>query len=206
MSKVELTSANNLRFLCKCPRSCPPTCEEEEPVYGYKVEDGRRVFGIIGKKNVVEEINSYRDQTDFSIIMKSLNPDMSDFEQFGNLVDNVIPAIGSVQDMISYEQILKDEFAQLPLKVKNKYGNDYESFARSLIDGSFVDYVRSEYQPQQGVEGVADNGIAGNNGMEGNSDGNADGRTASNGSTFDKLNRELESLKQQIDATRKGGE
>lgn len=202
MSKAELMSANNLRFLRECPRSCAPAGEEEEPVYGYKVEDGRRVFGVVGKKNVVEEINSYREQTDFSIIMKSLNPDMSDFEQFGNLVDNVIPAIGSVQDMVSYEQILKDEFAQLPLKVKNKYGNDYESFARDVVGGGFVDYVKEEYKPQQGVKGVTDNGVAGDNGMERAANGNA----GSSAKTLDELNRELENLKQQVARSGKEGE
>lgn len=202
MNKAESMLANNLRFLRKCARSCAPAGEEEEPVYGYKVEGGRRVFGVVGKKNVVAEINSYRDQTDFSIIMKSLNPDMSDFEQFGNLIDNVIPALGGVQDMISYEQILKDEFAQLPLKVKNKYGNDYESFARDVVVGGFVDYVNKEYQSHQGVEGVTNDSVAGDNGMERAANGNA----GSGGKTLDQLNRELEGLKQQIARSGKGGE
>lgn len=202
MSKVDLTSGNSLRFLRKCARSCAPAGEEEEPVYGYKVVDGRRVFGVVGKKNVVEEINSYRDQTDFSIIMKSLNPDMSDFEQFGNLVDNVIPALGGIQDMISYEQILKEEFAQLPLKVKNKYGNDYESFARDVVSGGFVDYIRTEYQPEQSVKGVTDNGVASDNGVE----RAASADIGSGGKTIEQLNRELENLKQQIVGSGKGGE
>lgn len=157
-----------LRVIMKPPKINPTplklTCNE----YGYYVDEVTRMktFGVIGKRDLQEFINSFVDCCDYSVIMKSLSPSVAEFEDFEDVLE-IADNIHDVNDVLSYSSVLSEQFNLLPLEVKEHYGNNYELFARDVIGGGFADFVAKKYQPVEGSQSPSVDPVADSEGFQG---------------------------------------
>lgn len=144
--------------------NCKLVCNE----YGYFVDDKTKLktFGVVGKRQLQDFINSFRDCCDYSLIMKSLMPSPAEFDDFEGIL-NVADKIHDVNDVLAYSSVLSEQFNLLPLEVKKHYANNYELFARDVISGGFADFVTKEYQPVESSQGSSDNSAADSQGVQG---------------------------------------
>lgn len=134
--------------------------EDDEPVYGYYTsKEGRRVFGVVGKRNVVDEVNANRDQTDFSVLRKMFERrEISAAEIVKQSFGDLSNLSNGYLDALAVASEAQDLFAELPLEVRQKYDNDIFNFARSLDSGEFSKYLsqsEEDSQTSQSVDSVA---------------------------------------------------
>lgn len=165
------------------------------PEYGMYIDkDGDRVFGVVGKRDCAADVQSYLEQSDYSLIMKSLNPSKEDFDGYSDIVD-MVESIDPT-DLIAVSRLSKNlelAFNELPIKEKEYYGNNPKQFAASALRGEFTDRVAKKYE-QFEIKQAARPPVT-------DSNGNSDELTA--------LRKELEMLRGKIEQTSKleqGGE
>lgn len=125
--------------------------DEEEPVYGYYIsEDGSRQFGVVGRRNIVDMLQESRAESDFVILRKMFERNeisaseivKNSFGDLENLSDGYLDALAVASEA-------QDLFSELPLEVRNKYGNDIFNFARSLDSGEFAQYLSESEKDSQ---------------------------------------------------------
>ena len=107
------------------PEQSSLSCSMEEDVFDYYFDDnGERKFGVVGKKNVYDEIQRYKDSTDFTLLKQFLldNPDGKDFGIYGERPD----IISDVNDMAMYLESANELYNSLPDVIKDKYKNMLE--------------------------------------------------------------------------------
>lgn len=107
------------------PEQSSLSCSMEEDVFDYYFDaNGERQFGVVGKKNVYDEIQRYKDSTDFTLLKQFLldNPDGKDFGIYGERPD----IISDVNDMAMYLESANELYNSLPQVIKDKYKNMLE--------------------------------------------------------------------------------
>lgn len=126
--------------------------------YGFYVDDdGKRVFGVIGEKNIKEEVESYRELVDYSLIMRELNPPVSSFEEMSDYMEQFQGVdFSDPLTVVAVAETLKNDFDTLPLEVRQKYANDPAKFTADFIGGGISSELNSERkQRQEAVDEVS---------------------------------------------------
>lgn len=174
-------------------------------IYGYFLNDKKlKEFGVLDTIDVREDIQAALPTCDYTLIMKALNPSRIDFNDFDDVIE-LAGAIDDPIDAVGLVDVLAEQFKQLPLEVKEHYGNDYAVFAHDLIRGGFADFVAEKYGTEQGSQSIADSGFASDNGVE-KSDAGRTKTAGRNDVDLDVLRRQLDEVKQKLDGTGKEGE
>lgn len=169
-----------------------------EPVEGEKIDsvidrfgmyinnEGDHVFGVIGKTDCSADINSYLEQSDYSLIMSALNPAVSDFSYADDIIDMVCSIDPS--DLIAVSRLSKNlelAFDELPLKEREFYENNPRKFTADVLRGEFADRIakdREQLEIKQVTRPSADFSV-----------GNSDELTA--------LRKELDAVRAKIEQT-----
>ena len=184
----------NRRFL---PPPPVPTVAfpDKEPVYGFFVKDGERIFGKISEKDLVAEVSSYLDQCDYTLIMEQLgaNGSMADFERLQDVMDQYQGYdFSDPLSLVDALENLREDFDRLPAKLKEKYANNPTVFTRAVIDGEFARDVDSYSSDLEKVlKNVVDQGV---------------GVAQQGRSDADELERRIDDLEKRIQATQGKGE
>lgn len=128
----------------------PPT-QEFSPIidrYGYYFDEknGERLFGVIGQKDIQADIQSELAGCDYQLIMRGLNPSISDFDT--DMLDDILEGIPPIDpkdplSAIAMRENLKIAYDKMPAEVKARYGNNKYLFANSIVNGEFADYFDS---------------------------------------------------------------
>lgn len=140
--------------------------------YGYVVKNGEKIFDKIGEIDAQIDINSFLESCDYRIIMDALIRQCGadfDFDSLKTMIADI-----DFTDPISvaaYMEILGDEFAALPVGVKNHYENNPRKFARDCIGGGAVDFINTFCVVDDGSEKTVADPVggetaAGNNGRQ----------------------------------------
>lgn len=114
--------------------------------YGFLVDDhGCKVFGVIGEKNIKEEVESYRGLVDYSIIMKELNPPISSFDEMSDYMEQFQGVdFSDPLTVVAVSETLKNDFDSLPLEIRKKYANDPTKFTADFIGGGIASELTQE--------------------------------------------------------------
>lgn len=174
-------------------------------IYGYFLNNKKlKEFGVLDTIDVREDIQAALPTCDYTLIMKALHPSGVDFDDFDDIIE-LAGAIEDPLDAVGLGDVLAEQFKQLPLEVKEHYGNDYAVFAHDLIGGGFADFVVEKYGTEQGSQSVTDVGFTSHNGLEESDTGRAKA-VGRNDVDLDVLRRQLDEVKQKLDGTGKEGE
>lgn len=158
--------------------------------YGmYIDENGDRVFGVIGKTDCSADVNSYLEQSDYTLIMSAFNPSSSDFD----FADDIFEMVNSVDptDLIAVSRLTKNlelAFDELPQKEREFYGNNPRKFTADVVRGEFADRItkdREQLEIKQVARSPVDVPV-----------GNSDEFTA--------LRKELDAVRAKIEQTSSG--
>lgn len=119
--------------------------------YGFYIDDeGKRVFGVIGERNVKEEVESFRELVDYSIIMRELNPPVSTFDEMSDYMEQFQGVdFSDPLTVVAVAETLKNDFDTLPLEVRQKYANDPAKFTTDFIGGSVGAELTAERKQRQ---------------------------------------------------------
>lgn len=182
-----------------CMHSDPNFGREVSPLsnrYGYFLnEENRKEFGVLDKLDVRDAIQAELENCDYRQIMAVLNPDLTEFEDFDDVIE-LAARMSDPLDVVELTGVLKEEFTAFPVAVKEHYGNDYEVFARDIIGGGFADFVAEKYGFKQGSQSVADDSNASGVGDKKADDGNGGVRTVDDALAVTR--RQLDEVKQQL--------
>lgn len=122
--------------------ACNPGSPEKIKYSAKVLPDGKIELTPSGKINIQDYINSFRETCDINVIIRRLkNGDMSAMEAF-----KASPFYGdSTQFPKSYNEFLQvfinaqTEFANLPIDVKQKFGNDVNQFIAQIGQKEWFD-------------------------------------------------------------------
>lgn len=116
---------------------------QDEYGYYYDENERKRVFGVVGKKNLYEDILSHKDATDIRYIKEVLlnggAPELTD-EMFGD-ISSISP---DLLDNLQKAELGRDMFNNLPVEIRQKYGNDIYKFAMEYKQEDLLEYVKSK--------------------------------------------------------------
>lgn len=130
----------------KYAKVCDPNNFVSDPgskvhvVYEPKVlPNGEILLSEVGKEDIQDYINSFRDQTDMAYILKQLAKGDT------SVLSNAVPSYGdftnapsSFADALQMVMDAESKFNKLPLDVRNKFDNDFRKwFATSGNDDWF---------------------------------------------------------------------
>lgn len=133
--------------------------------YGYKVEDGEKVFDKIGEIDAQADIQSYLESCDYRLIMESICKQIGgslndfDFDSFNTLVSGI--DVSDPISVASYMEILQDEFGALPKEIKEHYENNPRLFARDCVGGGAVDFINTLRKSHDGSQQTVENPASG---------------------------------------------
>lgn len=120
--------------------------------YYYDEEKRTRVFGVVDKKNVYEDIQSHLCECDNEFVKQHLLEHGSDIippELFGDCVDVHQDLLESINRVRS----ARDLFNALPANFREKYGNDMERFALEFNPKDFeIIEPITKKEPKEEVE------------------------------------------------------
>lgn len=102
------------------------SCDKEVDEFGYYFDDdGVRCFGVIGKRNVYDEIQRDKDSTDFSMLKAYLMAHSDSYRDKG-IYGERPDILSDVNDMAVYLRSANDLYNSLPDVIKDKYKNMIE--------------------------------------------------------------------------------
>lgn len=129
------------------------TFTKEVNEYGYYFDEveNERKFGVVGKKNVYDDIQSHLDSTDVTYIKKLL------LDNGGEVLDDTCFGDTTLcsKDLLTnlnFADNARQLFNSLPTKIREKYGNDIYRFAKDYKQSDF-----DELYPQKAVKEVKKN-------------------------------------------------
>lgn len=129
------------------------TFSPEVVEYGYYYDETekKRVFGQVGKRNVYLDIQAHANETDIKYIKElllgggapELTPDMyADVSHISNdLLENLMQA-----------EYARDCFNNLPMPIREKYSNDFHTFAKDFKMSDFDELIKSKLERKPVVE------------------------------------------------------
>lgn len=176
--------------------------------YGYYLDKEKgKQFGVLSEYSASERVNSFKDQCDYTLIMNELVKQDIRFEDFARTVELSDMLESGQYSLFDALDVVQEQFAAMPLEVKEKYENNYELFARDLVGGGFVDFIGEKYGRKAFVESVADGGESSDSSVEdpAGSVGGVDGYQTV-GKSAGRDNGELERLRREVEELRKSGE
>lgn len=127
------------------------TFSKVENDYGYYYDDIKkeRVFGVVGQRNIYEEIQSQKDATDMSFIKNHLLENGSDIIDESLFADVSSVAPDLLQNLCRMETA-KQSFDCLPAKLRERYGNDIYRFAREYKQDDLAEFLPKTINNPQG--------------------------------------------------------
>lgn len=116
-----------------------PGTPEKTVFSGKYDDDGKLVVVPVGKINLYEEIQTYRDSVDInSILDRFAAGDDSSLQKVSGFFADVSELPDSYVGFFNMIQECKDFFEKLPSATKEKYGNNFESFMASAEANDFL--------------------------------------------------------------------
>lgn len=128
-----------------------------------------------GEHNVYDEIQSYREGCDLAAILQSFGNECPRFNPLGfeeaEGFVNDFSDISSLGDLVNDGEAVKQFFNELPLEVRNCFGNSVHKFARDFTSEGFLQNLRQAFNvppdPQPTPDPAPDSGSSGNSGNAG---------------------------------------
>ena len=102
--------------------------DETEPIYSPKiVADGRIELEVTGKRDIQQEIDSWREHTDMSYILRQMAAGqyepkyIGSYGDFTNMPETMAEAMQLMLDA-------ENAFHELPIETQNKFDNNYRKW------------------------------------------------------------------------------
>lgn len=135
----------------------PDTNNGIEPVYTKQVnKDGSVEFVKTGEKNLYEEIQSYKDDTDINFIIARCVKDgtLSLLADNGRSSVDVSMLPDNFLDLYNLSERLKSEFLTLPVEERELFNNSPILYIDKRIDGSAVKMI-SDFRNSLSIKEVS---------------------------------------------------
>lgn len=102
-----------------------------------------------GEHNVYNEIQSYREGCDLAAILQSFGNECPRFNPLGfeeaEGFVNDFSNVSTLGDLVNDGESIKQFFNDLPLEVRNCFGNSVHRFARDFTSEGFLDSLKQAY-------------------------------------------------------------
>lgn len=122
------------------PTPASPAGKEIKQEYQIKVdENGHKELIEAGQTNVYEKIQSFKDECLLeNIINRAINGDPTALKQEGQFIDmtNLPSSFAQAQTMICK---VKNEFAELPKEVKEKFNNSTDNYIQTYASKEWAE-------------------------------------------------------------------
>lgn len=131
------------------PFTCAVTGSPEKTVYSGEFDDeGKFSVQPVGKVNLYEEIQMYRDSCDINSILERysagddsvLEKTNGFFADFSAFPDNYAGVFNLIESCRNF-------FDKMPASFKEKYGNNFETFMASAEAEDFLPKIKQETSP-----------------------------------------------------------
>lgn len=105
---------------------------EKEHGYFYCEEKRTTVFGVTGKRDIYQEIQSHKDENDMKFIKEVLMNDGASEELPDTMFGDVSFVANDLLTNLTNARSAREMFDSLPVDIRDKYGNDIYRFAKEF--------------------------------------------------------------------------
>lgn len=113
----------------------------ERIVYeGYYTDDGRLELREVGKENIYDYIQSFRDSVDINVILKRYNNGEVDvLSKVQGIYGDFISVPSSYAEMLNRVIAGETAFYDLPIDVRAKFNHNFAEFVQSIGSSEFFE-------------------------------------------------------------------
>lgn len=127
-----------------------PGTPEKVVFSGQYDDDGKLVVVPVGKINLYDEIQTYRDSVDINTILNRFAAgDDSSLQKVSGFFADVSELPNSYVGFFNLIEECRDFFMNLPSATKEKYGNNFETFMASAEASDFLPKINQQPSVQQ---------------------------------------------------------
>lgn len=114
----------------------------------------------VGKTNVYEKIQSYKDDNNiYKILNRVLQGDYSQLDTNQGIFLDTTKIPKTINEYNQYVEECKSQFKSLEPRLKELFKNDYQRFIHTLETGEFDSIYNQYLIEQKGIENVNNNNI-----------------------------------------------
>lgn len=122
-------------------RYCP-SGQKEVDDYGYIAEKGRTFFKKVGKTNIFEKIQSFKDTNSLAVMIQRYQAgDTSVLTTKTEMYGDFTRMPTTLTDIQNNLLQAKNIFKELPVEIRKHYNNNIDEFTTGLFSGEFEKYL-----------------------------------------------------------------